>query len=216
MGIDYSFFTTTQSGPATTLGSIIDRHARSTFLKPIADHQRKAYSRLEAFVCQEKRPIIIDSCCGTGLSTSILAERFPTHWVIGIDKSEARLSRHNPSMLGNYMLLWANVIDQWQLIMEARLPVSHHFLFFPNPWPKKEHLKRRFHAHPIFSSMAKLSPYFELRTNWQIYAEECALAFQHIGRKTIVEPKNDSHYYSLFEKKYLETSCPVFIVKSFI
>ena len=51
------------------------------------------------------------------------------------------------------------------------------FLFFPNPWPKAySEIKRRFHAHPVFATMASLAPCLELRTNWRIYAEECAVA----------------------------------------
>lgn len=212
MQVSYDTFKSTQLGPAQNLVTIVKRHLASPFLRPIPSHQHEAFERLHNFVSQERRPIIIDSCCGTGLSTAKLAELYPQHFVIGLDKSLKRLSRSTPSASSNYMLLRSDVIDLWRLLRASDLPISHHFLFFPNPWPKKMQLKRRFHAHPIFSTMATLAPYFEMRTNWRLYAEECQLALGVLGKSASIALKEDKKYFTLFEKKYLESSCNIFIL----
>lgn len=210
----YSRFISAQAGPAEKLAKIIDRHRHSAFLRPIPVHQLAVFSLLRDFVSEEQRPIIIDSCCGTGLSTIQLAELFPGHFIVGIDKSETRLSRAKRSISTNYLLLRGEVIDQWRLLYQEKLPISHHFLFFPNPWPKAAHVKRRFHAHPVFFTMAKLAPYFEMRSNWDIYAEECLIALKTLGHEATLELKNDAQYFTLFEKKYLQAGCSIYIVKA--
>ena len=212
----YDIFKSTQQGPAKNLGNMVERHLRSPYLRPIPAHQYAAFALLHNFVGQDVRPIIIDSCCGTGLSTARLAEQFPQHFVIGIDKSQKRLSRKAPSTSSNFLLLRADVIDMWRLLRSSDLLITHHYLFFPNPWPKATQIKRRFYAHPVFFSMATLAPYFEMRTNWQIYAEECQIAFSLLGRHATIELKNDAQYYTLFEKKYMQTLCKIFIFKSLL
>ena len=109
------------------LEEVVRKYARTTFLRPIADHTREAFAEVETFV--EKfygkngdpgtasgvtnairdgapganaetapRAVILDSGCGTGESTIHIARRFPGIPVIGIDKSCARLNKAgNPS-----------------------------------------------------------------------------------------------------------------------
>ena len=108
------------------LEKVVLKYARTTFLRPIADHTREAFAEAEAFVrkfygtagkgdpgtesgvtdCAKSgvtvgtapKAVIIDSGCGTGESTIHIARRFPNIPVIGIDKSYARLNKAgNPS-----------------------------------------------------------------------------------------------------------------------
>lgn len=109
------------------LEEVVRKYARTTFLRPIADHTREAFAEVETFVEKfygkngdpgtasgvtnairdgapsanaETAPqaVILDSGCGTGESTIHIARRFPGIPVIGIDKSCARLNKAgNPS-----------------------------------------------------------------------------------------------------------------------
>ena len=106
------------------LEKVVRKYARTTFLRPIADHTREAFAKAEAFVrtfygnAEKGAPgpstwfdrahqpssgtftkaVILDSGCGTGESTIHIARRFPGIPVIGIDKSCARLDKAgNPS-----------------------------------------------------------------------------------------------------------------------
>ncbi len=104
------------------LEEVVRKYARTTFLRPIADHTREAFAEAETFV--EKfygkngdpgtasgvtnairdgapganaetapRAVILDSGCGTGESTIHIARRYPNIPVIGIDKSGMRLTK---------------------------------------------------------------------------------------------------------------------------
>jgi tRNA G46 methylase TrmB len=148
------------------------------------------------------------------MSSQILAQRFPDHLVVGIDKSSARLARALPRTPPNCLLIHGDVIDLWRLIKGEELPVRRHYLLFPNPWPKADQVKRRFHAHPVFETMVSLAPYFELRTNWLLYAKELVNALTLLGQKPTIERKVDDDFMTLFEKKYQESSCPVYMVQN--
>ena len=65
-----------------------------------------------------------------------------------------------------------------QMIPDASLAGLH--LFFPDPWPKKRHHKRRL-VQPPFAALAarKLAPggYFHAATDWPEYAEQIDAVF---------------------------------------
>lgn len=212
MNNTYQEFKSKQNSVHPELIDLVTKYARTTFLRPVPEHQRRVFDELLTFA-RNFDELIIDSGCGTGLSTMKLAEQFSNHGVIGIDKSLARLGRAASFDAPNYLLLRADVIDLWRLLREAKLPIARHYVLYPNPWPKISHLKRRFHGHPIFKTMIDLAPYFELRTNWQIYADECATAIRALGQTATVSEKQDKEYLSLFEKKYLLAHCPLYIVR---
>ena len=214
MKTSYNLFSTTQTGPALGLEKIVQKHARTLYLKPIASHQTQVLELARAFIKQQEKPIILDSGCGTGLSSTLLAQLYPDHCVLGFDKSKARLSRLRGPLPNNCLILRADLIDMWRLLAEQKWEITQHYMFFPNPWPKASQIKRRFHAHPVFSTMAGLASSFELRTNWRIYADECALALGILGHAVSIQKKSDSSYMTLFEKKYVESGSQIFIVKS--
>ena len=132
--------------------------------------------------------LVLDSGCGTGESTIHLARKFPNVPVIGIDKSAVRLLKAgNERQLevaaggscdvpANAFWIRAELLDFWRLALEkvkaGEWNILHHALYYPNPWPKESEATRRFHLHPIFPTLMRLSPVTELRTNWEIYARE--------------------------------------------
>ena len=154
------------------LQKTVEKHLSSTFKKPIADHTLKAFSELVSSI-DNSRSIILDSGCGTALSTRLLSLEYPDSWVIGIDRSFKRLSKiHEDALPDNARLVQADLIDFWRLALEAGWQLERHTLLYPNPYPKSVHLKRRFHASPVFPVLLALGGVIELRTNWKIYAEE--------------------------------------------
>lgn len=212
----YQNFQTRQISSHHNLTNLVDKYAQSEFLRPIPSHQYDVFEKINSFVKEKDRPIILDSGCGTGLSTKILAEQFPLHTVIGIDKSAARLSRAAESRRENLLLVRGDLIDLWRLFARERFNIERHYLLFPNPWPKIGHLKRRFYAHPIFKVMISLAPYFELRTNWEIYAQECTTALSALGHNPKCALKTDREFMTLFEKKYVNANCPIYVVTNIV
>lgn len=213
MIIRYQSFKTAQISVHPSLVTTVKKYAKSEFLRPIPSHQLDVFLTIEQFIKKTTAPLIIDSGCGTGHSSLNLAQMYPDHLVIGIDKSFCRLKRGSAKNPGNLFLVRGELIDLWRLLAKAKLSIKRHYLFYPNPWPKIGHLKRRFHAHPIFHTMVSLAPYFELRTNWDIYAKECYTALKVLGKRPSLSLKTDNEPISLFEKKYLKDSCSLYIVK---
>ncbi len=194
-----------QEGPFKDLEKLVRKYACTPYLRPIADHTRLAFADAELFIADfyatrpaqsAPLPVILDSGCGTGESTFHLAQQFPDYPVIGIDKSAVRLDkakRNNGDlpqpMPQNAFLIRAELIDFWRLTQEkikaGQWAIPYHAIYYPNPWPKQSEAGRRFHLHPIFPTLMGLAQTTELRTNWEIYAQEFAQAVR-ILQKTPV------------------------------
>jgi tRNA G46 methylase TrmB len=176
--------TSSQLGPHSSLLSRVDRHRKHPWQKPLASHTRRVFEILSREI-DGREPLVLDSGCGTGESSRSLARCFPGHRVIGIDQSAHRLesvgSEGAVRLDGNLALVRAELADFWRLALSAGWQLEHHYLLYPNPWPKPGHLARRWHAHPVFPTLLALRGRLELRTNWKVYADEFSLAVAHCG-----------------------------------
>lgn len=193
------------------LAQQVAKHATSLFKKPVTDYNRNALeASIAAWDAHGRKPLILDSGCGVGLSTLHLARDYPDHFVIGIDQSADRLARNVqwPDPLpGNCLRLRADLVDYWRLLRDAGISPAQHYLLYPNPWPKKQHLGRRFHGHPVFPAMVALGGAFECRSNWRIYIEECAAALTQLtGMAVTVEGYDAQLPITPFEEKYRASS----------
>ena len=200
--------TSNQSAIHEQLSALVTRHANTHFKKPIAAVNRLGFERsISVWHHAGSPPLIIDAGCGVGLSTQGLAKAHPEHFVIGIDQSAERLGRH-PSwpkeQADNYTLVRANLVDYWRLLHDAGIHPQQHYLLYPNPWPKKPQLARRWHGHPIFPTIIGLGGAIECRSNWKIYIEEFAAALQQLSRQAVAVERYDAAGTPLtpFEEKY--------------
>lgn len=204
-----------QQAPHKDLTACVQRHLRSPFLKPINAFNEEAYAHaLSGW--DGRAPLILDAGCGVGHSTFALAREFPDHWVMGVDQSEKRLRHPKPYARtpDNAVLVRADLIDYWRLLARDGHSLARHCLFYPNPWPKIGHLKRRFHAHPVFPVWQALGGQFECRTNWQIYADECAHALGLlVGQPPPVEVLVPVHALTPFERKYHDSGQTLYRVR---
>ena len=107
---NYEIFSA-QHGPHHHLVNLVNRFKDTDFQRPIPEIQRSAFDQIMRFFDERKRPLIIDSGCGTGMSTQNLALQYPYNDVIGIDKSACRLSRSdNAHKQENTLLVRGNLI----------------------------------------------------------------------------------------------------------
>ena len=130
-----------QAGPHPRLADTVNRHLETRFLRPTAAHSQKAFEVLAGELARNPRPLVLDSFCGTGMSTAQLAQRHSGHLVAGVDQSAHRLGKHEQQG-GDYLLLRANCEDIWRLLADSGIVVDYHYLLYPNPWPKAKHLQR--------------------------------------------------------------------------
>ena len=191
-----------QAGLNDQLDEVVLKHLKHPFQKPYQAHTLAAFKKCEKWVEQQGKPIIFDSCCGVGESTYHLAKRHPEAIVLGMDKSEDRLSRHPQEVADNYQLLQVNLNDFWRLAVEAEWTLSHHYLLYPNPWPKSKHLQRRWHGSAVFPAILQLGGELELRSNWFTYIQEFARALELAGQESSVQTYSSEIAITPFERKY--------------
>lgn len=201
------FISSAQDGPHRDLDDLVRRHMAHPFRKPILDYNREALATALAahHAWNPQAPLILDAGCGVGWSTLHIAERYPDHFVIGVDQSIDRLSRGKPLPVPpNAILIRADLVDFWRLLAESGLPLARHYNLYPNPWPKIGHLARRWHGHAIFPVWRELGGELECRSNWRIYIEEMAQALSLLtGQSVQAEPYLTDDPMTPFEKKYL-------------
>jgi len=166
----------------------------------------------------EYEALILDSGCGTGKSTVRLAELYPQHLVIGVDRSQARLSKSGVDSSnyrrGNCALIRAELATFWRLLLADGVFPERHLLLYPNPYPKSAHLARRWHGHPVFPQLLRLGGEIEMRCNWGIYAREFALAVNlACGSQVEATGFQPEDGISPFEHKYLERGQKLYVVK---
>lgn len=197
-----------QQGIHDKLSAQVAKHAAGNFRKPLSLPTQSAFdAAFRAWQDAGCKPLILDSGCGVGLSTLHLAQRYPEHFVIGVDQSADRLARQirwDGPMPANCLRVRADLVDFWRLMRASPLRPEQHYLLYPNPWPKKQHLARRWHGHPVFPDMVALGGRFECRSNWRIYVEECAAALSQLsGLEVAVEAWEPADPITPFERKYL-------------
>ena len=201
--------TSNQAGIHPELVKTVERHLRTTFRKPLSRHTGDAYDSMQqSWQRAGCPPLILDAGCGVGRSTLTLALRNPDHFVVGVDQSADRLRRglaRQPGLPSNLLLLRADLVDFWSLLAADRVTLARHYLLYPNPWPRKQHLMRRWHGHPVFPLLLNLGGEIECRSNWLIYVQEFATVLTHLlGTAIDVErwqPADDA-VLTPFEAKY--------------
>ncbi|MFT5131744.1 MAG: tRNA G46 methylase TrmB [Gammaproteobacteria bacterium] len=183
-------------------------HLQSEYKKPISIHSQTIFAAVEKLRKQLNKPVILDSGCGTGSATRELAQLYDEALVIGVDKSSHRLARggvhKDVEREGNCLLVRMDLVDFWRLALQHGWRLKKHYLLYPNPWPKAKHLRRRWHAHPVFPQLLSLGGILELRCNWRIYATEFHAAMNFITPGVCKLTQYDTQTgLSLFEQKYL-------------
>jgi len=202
-----------QTGIHDNLGKVVLKHLQSPFLKPPAQHTIDAFEAVSQTIASEPKPLVMDSCCGTGTSSRLIAEANPHAWVIGLDRSSKRLAKEYEDKLpDNLIMAQADCVDFWKLANQANWRLEKHFLLYPNPYPKSVQLKYRWHGHPAFADLLALGGQLEVRSNWKIYIEEFCealrLAEQDSTGCEVYDPAGQ--YTTLFERKYCQSGQSVY------
>ncbi|WP_444996983.1 SAM-dependent methyltransferase [Aliikangiella sp. IMCC44359] len=198
--------TSNQSGLHEKLNDVVIKHIENHYRKPYRQHNLDAFLVLQSKVNEHTgKELILDSCCGTAMSSITFAKQNPNCFVVGIDQSHVRLNKNGIEnrVPDNCLLLRANCEDIWRLCVQHEIIFDKHFILYPNPWPKSIHLIRRWHGHPIFPYLLSLSKTIILRSNWRVYLEEFSQAwFLLSGRKFKPNQVSIDKAITLFEKKY--------------
>ena len=126
---------------------------------------------------EKSQPVVMEIGYGMGEATWQIAKENPNTNYLGVEvhmpgvgKLMAKL---NEFELTNVKLIERDVFEVFHyMIADGALDGVH--LYFPDPWPKKRHFKRRIVNQRFISEVAKkLKPggYLHIATDWVPYAE---------------------------------------------
>lgn len=158
-------------------------------------------------------PRILEIGFGMGETSATIAARHPENDYLGIEV-------HTPGVgslcklvaelgLQNQRIIQHDAVEVLRdMIAPASLAGVH--IFFPDPWPKKRHHKRRLLQAPFVDLLAsRLRPggYLHCATDWQDYAEQmlCVLAAEARLENTVAgfAPRPDYRPQTKFEERGL-------------
>ncbi|MCC6302105.1 MAG: tRNA (guanosine(46)-N7)-methyltransferase TrmB [Gammaproteobacteria bacterium] len=152
---------------------------------------------------------------GFGMGDSVLdmARRHPERDHLGVEVHRPGIGRLLGALagedLGNVRILCADAVQVLRhMIPDAALEAV--FLFFPDPWPKKRHHKRRI-VQPQFVELVarRLRPggIFHLATDWEDYARhmlavlEPSPSFTNSAGAGNYAPRPESRVLTKFERR---------------
>ncbi len=128
-------------------------------------------------------PKILEIGFGMGESTAAIAAAQPENDYLGIEV-------HTPGVGNLLKLIDAQALPNVRIIQHDAVEVLRHMIapqsldgihiFFPDPWPKKRHHKRRLIQPPLVELLTeKLKPgaYLHAATDWHEYAEQILMVF---------------------------------------
>jgi tRNA (guanine-N7-)-methyltransferase len=134
-------------------------------------------------VFQRTAPLIVEIGSGMGETTARIAAAHPEVDFIAIEVHGpgvgSLLNRIEQEKLANLRIVRHDAVEVLRHMIPAGALAALH-IFFPDPWPKKRHHKRRL-VQPAFVALAaeKLAPggIVHLATDWPDYAEQMELVF---------------------------------------
>ena len=131
----------------------------------------------------DSKRIIMEIGFGMGEATAQIAAADPTTGYLAVEVHRPGIGklllRIEEGGLENVRAIEGDAFEVFeQMIVDSSLDGVH--LFFPDPWPKARHFKRRIVNQEFIAAVAaKLKPgaFFHIATDWQPYAEWIAEEF---------------------------------------
>ena len=145
-------------------------------------------------VFRRKAPLILEIGSGMGETTAAIAQAHPEADFIAVEVHGpgvgSLLNRIAAQGLANLRVIRHDALEVLEhMIPDGSLAALH--LFFPDPWPKKRHHKRRL-VQPSFAALAaaKLAPggLLHAATDWPDYADQMNEVFSN---EPLLEPATE-------------------------
>jgi tRNA (guanine-N7-)-methyltransferase len=132
-----------------------------------------------------RAPVVVEVGSGMGETTARIAQENPGIDYLAIEVHApgvgSLLRQLAAASLGNVRVVQHDAVDVMRDMVPAGSLAGIH-VFFPDPWPKKRHHKRRL-IQPDFARLLaeRLAPggYLHVATDWQEYAEHALAVLSH-------------------------------------
>ena len=200
----------------------------------MTDHEKKSYEQLKEIYCipfsNEKidykkifnndNPVVIEIGFGMGTATAQIAQNNPEINYLGsevhVPGIGKLLSEINKRELKNLYILPYDALE----ILDEMIPdnsLSAFHIFFPDPWPKKKHHKRRMLQRPrtdLLASKLTNGGYLYFATDWEEYAfsalEELSLTDGLKNKYEAFAPHQEWRPQTKFEAKGIEAGRKIY------
>jgi tRNA (guanine-N7-)-methyltransferase len=159
------------------------------------------------------RPVWLEIGFGNGDALATLAERHPDRNYLGIEVHRPGvghlLLRLEAHALANVRLLRHDAVE----VLRSALPpasLAGVYLFFPDPWHKRRHHKRRIVQPELVDLLARVirpGGLFHAATDWEDYAQqmhaviEASPAFENVAGPGRFAPRPDERPLTRFEQR---------------
>ena len=130
-----------------------------------------------------RAPVVLEIGCGMGETTAAIADAHRDTDFVGVEVHGpgvgAILNRIEALALSNLRVVQHDAVE----VVDAMIPdgsLAGIHVYFPDPWPKKRHHKRRLLKSAFVHALARrLAPggYLHAATDWAPYAEEILATF---------------------------------------
>ncbi len=144
-------------------------------------------------VTGRRSPVVLEIGSGHGAAAIACAAAHPEADVVAVEVHVPGVARMLAAAEeAEVPNLWVHPGDAVPLLTErvpaASLAAVH--LFFPDPWPKQRHAKRRFvqqHSLELLASRLVPGGVLRIATDIDAYAAHCRVQLDHHGRWDVVE-----------------------------
>jgi tRNA (guanine-N7-)-methyltransferase len=134
------------------------------------------------------RPLELDLGCGRGRFLIARAAAHPDHAFIGVDRMSVRLRKLDRRLvkrgLTNVRLIRAETLPVLQRILPSACATTC-YVFFPDPWPKRRHRRRRLFQPPLREALSRVlrdGGVVHVATDQEDYAAEVQRLFREDAR----------------------------------
>ena len=162
-----------------------------------------------------ERPLTVEIGFGMGRSLVLMAKANPERNYVGIEVHVPGIAQcgYDASTAGptNLRLLDADAIQVLREMPDNSINAVQ--LYFPDPWQKKRHFKRRFVSHdrmPLVEQKLEMGGTFHSATDWEPYAEwmldvlDNRPNLENLAGKGNSYPRPDWRPQTKFERRGLE------------
>ena len=181
------------------------------------------YSKNKADFSQyfgNNNPLTVEIGFGMGKATAEIAEANPGNNYVGIEVFKAGIGKLlweiKERSLTNIRIIEHDAVEVIENMVNPSSIAAFH-IFFPDPWPKKRHHKRRLIKKPFAESLvSKLIPggYIYMVSDFENYAEDTLTIFSALPE--LVNPYGNTFAEGIswrpptkFEKKGIEKNHPI-------
>ena len=158
-----------------------------------------------------RAPIFLEIGFGMGEATAVIAAQHPENNYLGIEVHTpgvgALLRKIEELGLDNIRIVQHDAVDVIKHMIPSQSLSGVH-IFFPDPWPKSRHHKRRLIQSPLVALLCeklKADGYIHIATDWESYAEHIASVLENEPcLRHVAEAHADARPSTKFEQRGLK------------